>query len=1016
MHFSRLRLTGFKSFVEPSELYIEPGMTGIVGPNGCGKSNLVEALRWVMGETSPKSMRGGGMEDVIFAGTQTRPPRNFAEVSLLLDNSGRTAPNTFNNYNEVEVTRHIEREQGSSYSINSNEVRARDVQLLFADMVTGAHSSALVSQGQIGIMIQAKPVERRSLLEEAAGITGLHSRRHEAELKLRAAESNLEKLTNHSNTLDSQLRGLKRQVRQASRYSNLSGLIRSTEALLFIRLWEDSENEVHESVSILHKIEREEALSAETRSQAYRVQLGIEEKIPSLRDLEASSAAKFQRLIMERENLESEVSRSQDDIDRFKALLAQTEIDQLREKSLIQDAVSKIQSLEKEKSDLNIPELNNSEIESLSISPEETIPEISSALKNAEEKSNKLVIADKNRATAQTNLNEAHEASQESEIAYRKLLAEKNALTDLLENDYENSESPLIDEVSVMEGYEAALAAALGEDLQVSGDTKYPSNWRIIEPKTNPSLPDGAEPLGNFVKVPSAVELRLSQIGLVEDQRGKDLSQQLQQGQRIVSKKGTLWRWDGFTKAPESNLQQTARLVQRNRLKELTSEESSLKQSSETSLQILEKIKADTSKSYSAESEARINSRQADEALNLARETHSIAIQNAVAQNERAVAQKENSIARLSAINEELNSWRKRKDSANQQLDRLTERLKTEKEELEELKLKPAQLEEFRSSLLSKIQEADIQKSKGADLLAEAESHLSEANKVSKDSELAENQIRENRIRTESRLLSAKERRDDLSQRILDQLDASPDEMRQIAQLKQDSLIPEQEDIEAKLMRLKKERENMGAVNLLAASEAEDLQEQLNRIALEKEDLEGAIRKLRSGIGSLNREGRERMIAAFSSADENFQKLFSKLFGGGKAYLKLVDSEDPLEAGLEIYASPPGKRLQALSLLSGGEQALTAIALRFAVFLTNPAPICVLDEVDAPLDDANVSRFCDLIQEMASQTETRFLLITHHPQTMARVDRLFGVTMSEQGVSQLVSVDLSRAEALREAS
>ena len=1166
MHFTRLRLVGFKSFVEPTELYIEPGTTGIVGPNGCGKSNLVEALRWVMGETSPRRLRGGGMDDVIFAGTEGRPGRNIAEVSVLLDNADRSAPAAMNDADELEVVRRIGRNEGSSYAVNAADVRARDVQLLFADMVTGAHSSALVSQGQIGELIQAKPIDRRSLLEEAAGITGLHSRRHEAELRLRAAEANLEKLADHTDGLDAQLRALKRQARQASRYTNLSGHIRAAEALLLLRLWIDAEAEAEAAAAALRAAEREAASAAANTAAATTAQAAAAETVPPLRDAEAAAAARLQRLTMERENLDAEAGRVKGEVARVEARIAQIDLDCGREEALGTDAAARVAELERERATLldsrdqeaaatadaaaalatatdvldaatrdadkrsdrltdaetrrarlaaevdatgrRMRELDRraTEIEAARdelgdelrdglfvetgtvdapehapANPEEAVPEIAAARVAAADAAEALAAAETERTRCHEALAVVRETMQEVDAAHRKVAAERSALAELLRVNQDDLFAPLIDDVTVAPGYEAALAAGLGDDLQVSSDAAAPSHWRHVAREAAPALPDGAEALSAFVDAPEQVRLRLSQIGLVDGARGADLVGRLAQGQRLVSREGALWRWDGFVRGADEGARAAARLRQRNRHAELETIEAERKRTVEHVQGALERAKAEAATADRAEADARGTARAADEALRRAREANARAVRDAVARAERGTALRQSAAAvlaeleqllaaevaaqtalgelpdpvalraeiadararldearrdhaaaerlhgrlaeeaetrraRLAVIEDEVGLWSERAAAAEAQLARLAERRAADEAEMRDLADKPERLEAMRAELMTRTEAAERARTEAADVLAAAESRLAEATRAAKQASTAEVELRENRVRAEGRVEAVGERKRDVARRMADTLQAGPDQAREIARLKPEQELPPAEDVEARLSKLKRERETMGAVNLRAEAEAAELVAQLDRLAAERADLEGAIRKLRAGIGSLNREGRQRMIAAFARVDENFQELFQRLFGGGNAHLKLVESEDVLEAGLEIMASPPGKRLQALSLLSGGEQALTAIALRFAVFLTNPSPICVLDEVDAPLDDANVTRYCDLVEEISRRTATRFLLVTHHPQTMARMDRLYGVTMAERGISQLVSVDLSRAEAMREAS
>ena len=1151
MHFVHLRLTGFKSFVDPTELLVEPGLTGIVGPNGCGKSNLVEALRWVMGESSPKRMRSGGMDDVIFAGTQSRPARNIAEVSLLLDNADRVATAAFNDSGEIEVTRRIERESGSAYRINGADVRARDVQTLFADMVTGAHSSALVSQGEIGALIQAKPEDRRALLEEAAGITGLHARRHEAELRLRAAETNLERLADVAVALESQHRALKRQVRQASRYGKLSHHIRTAEALLLLRLWNDAVAEAESAAAALRSFEREAGEAARLAAASPITQAEAAGKVPPFRELEAECAARLQRLNMELENLAAEETRARDDMERIRGRILHSDSDTTLAETQGTDATAKISEIERERERLEagrrdeaderrgaskalagttealaeatatadgtterftlaearraalaaeldaaarrLTELSERAAE---IAAEQTrlgsgaaiperaegaIPAIADARAAAQAAAASLEAAEAQRANATSTLSSCREAADEAEAAHRKVAAEVSALSDVLTVGQEAGWLPIMASVTVEPGYAAALAAALGDDLQAPDDSDAPSHWRTVEHGDMPPLPGGAEPLGTHIEAPPALRLSLSQIGVVDAARGEALRADLAPGQRLVSREGALWRWDGFTAAADSGARAAVPLRQRNRHKELTGEAGERKRTADHVRAALERSRHEAAAAEVAEADARAAARAAEEDLRAAREAHAGEVEKQVARNERVaglaasaaetaaeiqsaqtrraeanrglaalpeaadlrgetVAARERldatraahseadrtharlsdlagaRAARLQALEAEAESWRQRAAAAETQLERLARRRAADEADLGDLEAKPADIASRRAGLHDRTVKAETARSLAADALATAEGELAAADKEAKSTARAEADAREVRVRAEAQAQASTERLGELERRMAADLECAPEDARAVAGLGPDDPLPDADAVEERLDRLKRERENMGAVNLRAKTEAEELQQQLSTMAAEREDLEGAIRKLRGGIGNLNREGRQRMLAAFDEVNGQFRRLFSRLFGGGDAHLKLVDSDDPLEAGLEIMASPPGKRLQILSLLSGGEQALTAIALRFAVFLTNPAPICVMDEVDAPLDDANVARYCDLVEEFARRTNTRFLVITHHPLTMARMDRLFGVTMAERGVSQLVSVDLARAEALREAS
>ncbi len=1152
MKLTRLRLTGFKSFVEPTELIIEPGLTGVVGPNGCGKSNLLEALRWVMGESSYKSMRASGMDDVIFSGTSGRPARNMAEVALSIDNTERTAPAAFNDSEEIEVARRIEREMGSAYRINGRDTRARDVQTFFADASTGAHSPALVRQGQIGQLISAKPQARRMILEEAAGVSGLHSRRHEAELRLRAAETNLERLDDVISQIENQLQSLKRQARQATRFRNVSRDIRKAEAISLYLRHRAASNAESEHASALEAADRAVAAATEETARTSRVQAETSEKLPPLRETEAKAAAAYHRLTVERDNLAAEARAAEQALEKLDAQLRQIAADLEREREQIADTDESLEGLTAEETRLREAEAGSGEERekaeaevaevSRQLSEKETrVEELSAELADlaarrqaltrrieeargraekltrtrtelAEEREQLARSADVQAAMAgrRTGVDRAREAVRNAETSaqdaearrieaqkaeetaraplgqaeqrLRKLEAEADALADLLRVSDGDLWPPLIDSVTVTPGFEAALGAALGDDLEQPADEASPVHWHTLPPIDHVRpLPDGAEPLSTYVDGPAALARRLSHVGLVDAGMGRHLQSQLSPGQRLVSKQGDLWRWDGFTAAADAPTAAAQRLAQRNRLAELDAEldkaraetkqlteaherarqavrdaesrESAIRtewKSAQGSLTAAQDALADAEKAASAqitrlaavddalartaaeieevrggltslteEAEAlpdEAGKREAFEAMraevNQLRQdaSHARAAFEGLEREARARAE------RLKSIETERARWQARRETAARQIATLEERRDAAQAEHKRLEEVPAQVEEKAKALMDRLSQSESERQQAADALAAAETELSEADKAAKAANAALGEARETRARIEATLEGARTQVAEAARLIREAFEVEPDAVLKSGGVEEDEALPELDDVERRLERYKRERENLGAVNLRAEEESAEAQEQLDSMLTERGDLEQAIAKLRQGIGSLNKEGRQRLMAAFDTVNENFTRLFTRLFGGGTAHLELVESDDPLEAGLEIFARPPGKRLTTLSLLSGGEQALTAMSLIFAVFLTNPSPICVLDEVDAPLDDANVERFCKLLEDMRGETDTRFLVITHHPYTMAQMDRLFGVTMAEPGVSQLVSVDLAAAEALREAS
>ncbi len=1148
MKFTRLRVLGFKSFVEPTEFVIEPGLTGVVGPNGCGKSNLVEALRWVMGESSYKNMRASGMDDVIFQGSLNRPARNTAEVSLAVDNSDRSAPASLNDSDQIEITRRIEREAGSVYRINGREVRARDVQLLFADASTGAHSPAIVGQGKIGELIAAKPVDRRSLLEEAAGISGLHGRRHEAELRLRAAEQNLARLDDVIAEIEQQVEALKRQARQATRYRNLSGEIRKAEAAVLHLRWQAASDAVSEADAASKNATDEASALAVEQATAARVQAEAAAALPSIRDEAARTGAALQRIKLASEALDAEEGRITARLSELDRRLAQLGDDIAREQRMIADNTAILVRLDGEERGLEaanaamaerqanaaaarraaesalaesegeLSKLNErhavgaahrgerektaneaeargarlrdqigaiqaelAALAGLDLSSRTASAQAAATAADAEHGARELAAADSERqhSTARDAATAARERLAEAERALDRVETEAATLAAILAPD-RAGHAAILDSVSVDEGYEAALGAVFGDDLGASADTSAAAHWREVGYATDDTtLPAGAEPLERFVRVPKALARRLAQAGLVARADGVRLQPLLRPGQRLVSREGDLWRWDGFTAAADAPGSAAERLARRNRLTALValreraagdvSRLTGERQTAEAALQAAadgeraarEALKAaraslDAARNKLADAEreeSKTVSRRASledavsrlgvdlgDATNSATSARAelsagddldhvvvlLSVQRARVEEDRAAQAEARAAAetiareadlrsgRLAAIAVERQTWRERLANGESQIATLSVRQTEASAEKAKLAGEPEKIAQRRSSLLSEIVVADAARAAAADKLATGEAEVAAADKAAREALDRLSEAREKRGRAEERVVAARQRLTEAEERIAETLDCAPQEAAAIAELKP-GVEPNLEEIEARLERYRQERERLGGVNLRADEEAREIGARRDQIVAERDDLVAAIHRLRQGIGSLNREGRERLLAAFETVNAHFQRLFTHLFGGGTAELQLTESDDPLEAGLEIVARPPGKKPQIMTLLSGGEQALTALSLIFAVFLTNPAPICVLDEVDAPLDDANVERFCNLLEEMTRQTETRFITITHNPITMSRMNRLFGVTMAERGVSQLVSVDLETAERFREA-
>ncbi|MDB5650099.1 MAG: smc [Hyphomicrobiales bacterium] len=1151
MKFNKLRIVGFKSFCESTEFQIEPGLTGVVGPNGCGKSNLVEAMRWVMGENSYKNMRASGMDDVIFSGSGNRASRNTAEVGLYLDNSARTAPAAFNDSEQIEVTRRIERDSGSTYRINGREVRARDVQLLFADASTGARSPAMVGQGRIGEIISAKPQQRRRILEEAAGIAGLHSRRHEAELRLKGAEDNLGRLEDVLKQIEAQIESLKRQARQAGRYKNLASDIRRNEALLFHIAWRDITTQLAEAEHKLEADVRDVAERTRLQAEAARLQAIAAHGLPALRDEEAKAGAVLQRLILARDQLVIEERRAKERSAELERRLAQLTRDLARETALIEDAAGVLDKLDTEAADLEDANENSADDEFSAkerladaegnlADSEKALAEAQSALSDLNARRTTLEQAFREESqrfarfeaewmkvaqelaqlkqgagsdeeleslagaleesieqaagfeevmlAAEARHVEAREAETrargpltEAERKAQRLETEARTLSNLLNTAAGDLWPPVVDEISVDKGYEASLGAALGDDLDASTNVSAPAHWALLgDGATDPALPPGVKPLSSLVRAPSPLARRLSQIGVVLRGEGAQLQKMLKPGQRLVSREGDFWRWDGFTAAAEAPTPAARRLVEKNRLGDLKIEAEAARREADTAKAISEKAQAELRDASVAEMNARQSSRAAARQVEEAREkvgaaervraqvaTRMSALEESVtrfaenrdeslikkseaeaalkslaatqamiskldraraeaAQHRAEVAEAraamqgllreaESRQRRREAIGIERKSWAERRGRATAQIEEIEARMEETREEQVVLAEAPNEFIAQRRALMDGIAQAEEGRTAAAEKRAGAEKDLADADRLARGSLDAMGTAREERARTEARVEALRHRREEVVKNIATELDCPPEGVATLAGLKPGDALPEAAKIERLLETLKGDRERLGAVNLRADDELTEIEEKYGAMVAERDDLTEAIRKLRLAIQSLNKEGRERLLAAFEVVNGHFKDLFTALFGGGTAELQLVESDDPLEAGLEILARPPGKKPQTMTLLSGGEQALTAMSLIFAVFLTNPSPICVLDEVDAPLDDSNVERFCDLLEEMRKRTDTRFVTITHNPITMARMDRLFGVTMAERGVSQLVSVDLQQAEKFLEA-
>ena len=1151
MKISRLRLLGFKSFVEPADLVIEAGLTGVVGPNGCGKSNLLEALRWVMGETSHKSMRAAAMDDVIFSGTTARPPRNMAEVTLFLDNSERKAPAEFNGSDEIEITRRIEREAGSAYRINGREARARDIKILFEDAATGARSPALVRQGQIAEVVNAKPEQRRRILEDAAGIAGLHSRRHDAELRMRAAEGNLARIGDILGGLASQIDSLKRQARQARRYKEMSAEIRRSEALLAHLNWQEAHDQVTEHETALTGTLSKVAAATAAEAQAVLAEAGAAELLQPLRETEAGKGAALARLRIEHDHFERETARAVVRERDLRARAEQLDADLVRENTFVLEAKDILQRLSNEVAELSDAE-NGAEL--AEETARETLDELTANMAKAEARLTELTtrtaetrarkkslaqaaaerreaaskierhlmaLAEQAREAAarapdalklvettsaldklaahcsaleksmlaaetrtrelMTAARENRDTAEQARLAASALRTERETLARLVLPDQQEGATPIADGLTVAAGYEAALGAAFGDDLEASVDGDAPVHWRLLELSSHDGqLPSDVEPLSLHVDAPPELMRSLRQTGVVAQADGARLQQLLKPGQRLVSREGGLWRWDGFVAAAEGATPAAQRIAGRNRLKAVASKERDTEASaarcdeasskasaalasseageravrqqwrdaqaqllsSREALTFIEKAAQETEGRLQALAEAKAIADDAlldasarcaevDTALTLLDEeedlepllaraqTETTQIRNAAGEARAKLdgLQRESLLRteRVSVAKTEHARWTARSTSASQQIANLAERHKGTIEELEQHTGHPAEIDGRREALLGELTRAEEARQEAADHLASAETAARTAVQALRAAQLSVAAEREAGARHETKLEAARARRQEEARRIREAFEVAPENCLKLAEHETGSSMPLLADADRSLQKLKGDRERLGGVNLQADDELTVLQEQHASLDTERNDVEQAIAKLRTAIGQLNREGKKRLDEAFETVNGHFQKLFTTLFNGGEARLEMINADDPLEGGLEIIAKPPGKKPATLSLLSGGEQTLTAMSLIFAVFLTNPSPICVLDEVDAPLDDSNVDRFCTLMEKMAAETDTRFLVITHHPMTMTRMNRLFGVTMAERGISQLVSVDLETAQSFREA-
>jgi len=1131
----KVRIVGFKSFADPTEFVIGPGVTAIVGPNGCGKSNLVEAFRWGMGETSARSIRADGMDDVIFGGTDTRPARASCEVSIFLDNSDRSAPAAFNDSDVIHVSRRLDRGEGSSYQVNGRKTRAKDVQILFQDVGAGAGSVALVSQGRVGSIISARPSERRAILEEAAGIAGLATRRHEAELRLRATEQNLEKAEDLERGLSEQLSSLRRQARQAARKRVIDDLVRSAEATAFLVRWrgavdrerrttaahEENEARVTEAMLALRAAEAEVARieeevtpairarqEAETAHVLARARLeSAEREMSQARHALNAARRAVERAKADLERERENAARLEDEILDLEDRKAMAEDDREHDGTAVEEAAARVLELEEDvegllatveelavraaaaEADRKAADARRNEaarrVEAIEARlaearkrletdrarlaelgpPSDGVSVAEAAVAEAEARVEEA-IANRLRATA------ADDAARQAHAeAQAELTALKAEMRGLMASAPATTGAAIGIEVS--DGMETALAAALGEGLFAGlghGEARW---WEASPARISP--PAGTRPLSEVVTVTEELAAAVSGIGIVTDEAEADrLASALRPGQAIVSKQGRLWRWDGYRTSGVGNAAEEVRRVARLRFlmaeaprleeevasaarhheecrkasEEARKIECSLTEAAKNARSKLEEVRRRKDREDLERNDltSRIGANEAviDAAvgeLDLARRDLEDAVRatstlppaseiaEALGAARRSLEEKRSQLnfarAELDKVRRDaemrgtmidtlarsIDDARRRKSTAEALCAEMEARL--EETSFEETRLAeafetmPAAIEQARDE----VEEASIRLLDAARAAADSEARLGEARlAVSRASE-ALNGLRENRARILAELKANREASEELTREIKERLGCEPDELPRLAGVELDAELPDLQACEARVARLVRERESIGMVNPLAEAQVKEMEARLGDALKARDELREAVSRLRRSIGEFDREARARLTETFALIDGHFRDLYTRMFGGGHAHLRLSGSDDILEAGLEIYACPPGKKLQTMSLLSGGEQALAALVLIFAAFLVRPAPVCVLDEVDAPLDDANVNRLCNLVAEMADGDATRFLVVTHHALTMARADRLYGVTMAERGVSRVTALDMDQAAA-----
>ncbi|WP_155135201.1 AAA family ATPase [Roseibium sp. RKSG952] len=1134
MKVDKIGISGFKSFADPVQLEIKKGMTGIVGPNGCGKSNVMDGFRWAMGEASPKKIRAGGMDDVIFGGTDARPPKSTCEVRIFLNNEARTAPVEFNDTDSLEVGRRLQRGDGSTYRVNGKTARARDVQTLFKDAGLGAAASAIVSQGKVGAIINAKPSERRSLLEEAAGVTGLSARRREAEIKLKATEQNLERAEDMGKGLSDQLTSLKRQARQAARYKTIDTQIRSAEAIAFLVRWKASderlrftqnrhkENEERAAGAILALKKTEEAL-AETELQAEPIMSGKREAETALALAEAAVDTFDKEIAAAQKALEAakrNVSRTKVDLERTRQENADTaeeasglkdEIEMLEEDELygakaISEATEEHERAHREALEaadtLRALEAGAAALRERQQALRRRHDDLKARLMQNEVRRDQMaerIASLKERIAGMTDGSDAilemRERIEETSVRALELadllpekeqdvsrtnavLSEKSAQAAALRAELEilvglNSDAGegFAKTLIVHEGYERALAAALGEGLNAGTDEASGRHWNGT--RLDVKGPEWLPPLSRYVSGSELVLPALKAVGVAkDDHQATKHVRQLKQGMSIVTMDGRLYRWDGYCSdkegAAEQDLKRSARIralgeelprievavgtAQKARdeaaktLSDTKEVYGSLREEEMRLRRQIAEMEKANAKAMTEKSEALSSLKAAEdilpsiiEELDVVRAdlesavvdmteamdagTDVAALTEAKEKHAERVALESAARSRLDLVNREsdlrktkLVDVRRRIAKADEKartaaalIAELNERLQEYAEEVAACEESEALAPDAGQRLVDRLQEAREEFAATSESASAIEKEIVDGrDEVRKRTEEV-SVVREDRAAILAELKAGTEALEELNREIRERLNCETAELPGIAGVDVDAELPEVEACDARVARLVRERDNIGTVNLLAEEQASEIEEKLGGAKQAVTELREAVSLIRKLIGDLDTEARARLIESFALMDGNFKELFTRVFEGGEAHLKLSGSEDILEAGLEIYASPPGKKMQTMSLMSGGEQAMAAIALIFAAFLIRPAPVCVLDEVDAPLDDANVDRLCRLVKEMALDDSTRFLVVTHHPLTMANCDRLYGVTMAERGVSRIASIDVNEA-------